>query len=91
MSAPTITTPQKPLSKEQVISDIIESIALEETALAHIINAQAEKIQRAIECEGDLGDLIRIDAAISDVLKNVIKIQMLLQFRLEEIRSFMDC
>ena len=36
MSMPTITTSPNPISMSQAITDLIESIALEETALSHI-------------------------------------------------------
>ena len=39
MSMPTITTSPNPISMSQAITDLIESIALEETALSHILNA----------------------------------------------------
>ena len=35
-------------TKEQALTDIIESIALQETALAHILNAEGEKMQAII-------------------------------------------
>lgn len=39
-------------SRPQAITDIIESVALEQTALSHILNAEGEKIQYALEpCE----------------------------------------
>lgn len=39
---PIITT------RSQAITDIIESVALEETALSHILNAEGEKIQKMV-------------------------------------------
>lgn len=36
-------------SKEQSITDIIESVALEQAALSHILNAEGEKIQKILE------------------------------------------
>ena len=44
MSMPTITTSPNPISMSQAITDLIESIALEETALSHILNAEGEKL-----------------------------------------------
>ena len=46
MSMPTITTSPNPISMRQAITDLIESIALEETTLSHILNAEGEKLQR---------------------------------------------
>ncbi len=46
MSMPTITTSPNPISMSQAITDLIESIALEETALSHILNADGENCKR---------------------------------------------
>ena len=46
MSMPTIPIPE--ISEEIALANIIASIALEEAALAHIINAEGEKIQRVV-------------------------------------------
>ncbi len=84
MSEPRIQTPCHPIGREQAISDLIESVALEETALAHIINAEGEKIQKAIDCATCCQELIDVNDSVNSTIKNVIKLQMLLQFKLEE-------
>ena len=35
-------------SRRQAITDIIESVALQQTALSHILNAECEKLQRIL-------------------------------------------
>ena len=73
----------------QAIVDLLESVALQEAGLAHIINAEGEKIQTAIAIEGiTIADLVTIDQSVSDTLVKVIKMEMLLQFKLEEINRF---
>ena len=84
MSAPKIEKSKNAIDKEQAIADIIESIALEETGLAHIINAEGEKIQRALEIADSTDDLINVNKSVKDTIVNIIKMQMLLQFKLEE-------
>ena len=84
MSAPKIERPKNSVDREQAIADIIESIALEETGLAHIINAEGEKIQRALEIADSTDDLISVNESVKDTIVNIIKMQMLLQFKLEE-------
>ena len=94
MSAPIIQTPKCPVTREQAITDIIESIALEEAGLAHIINAEGEKIQKGKEIACNVDELVTLNASVKDTLTNIIKIQMLLQFKLEEIAKFLpkhDC
>ncbi|MBU3110041.1 hypothetical protein [Clostridium lacusfryxellense] len=76
-----------PRCKSQAVTDIIESIALQEIELAHIINVEGEKIQRGIALATNIDELISLDSTVNQTLTNVIKIQMLLHFKLEEIRG----
>lgn len=46
MGMPVIT--HSTTDRRQAITDMIESVALQQTALAHILNAEGEKLQRAI-------------------------------------------
>ncbi len=70
---------------------MLESIALQEACLAHIINAEGEKIQAALDIEDvTIADLIAINQSVSDILTKVIKLEMVLEFKLEEIGR-LDC
>lgn len=46
MGMPVITA--SATTRTQAITDIIQSIALQETALSHILNAEGEKIQKMV-------------------------------------------
>lgn len=74
-----------PNTKSQAVTDIIESIALEEVGLAHIINAEGEKLQKGIALATNIDELISLNFSAKETLNNVITIQMLLQFKLAEI------
>jgi hypothetical protein len=70
----------------QAITDLLESIALQETGLSHIINAEGEKIQTALEVINvSIDDLIAINQSVANTLTKIIKMEMLLEFKLEEI------
>lgn len=45
MSMPKYPERSHPPARRQLINDLIESLALEELAIAHFINAEAEKVQ----------------------------------------------
>lgn len=76
------------LSKDVAINLIIASIAFEELGLAHILNAEGEKIQHVADLTDEtitIGDLTLINESVGKTLRNLIKKQMLLQFKLEDI------
>ncbi len=77
--------PRIDVNREDVINLLLVSIALEELSLAHIMNAEAEKIQKVIKDCGSLENLLEIDEAVGRILKDVIKKEMLLQFKFENI------
>ncbi|MCH5586712.1 hypothetical protein MK805_17415 [Shimazuella sp. AN120528] len=98
MSFPNIPniTPKISLSENDSISLLLSSIALEELALAHIVNAEAEKIQFVLgTLPGTknlinppyvtISDLLTINTDVRKTLQDVIKKEMLLQFKLENI------
>ncbi|HEX9061044.1 MAG TPA: hypothetical protein VF941_12765 [Clostridia bacterium] len=96
MSFPNIPniTPTISLKREQAINLLLASIAFEELGLAHIINAEAEKIQFVLgtlhsehsqPCNVKITDLLAIDKSVRETLRTVIKKEMLLEFKLEDV------
>lgn len=88
MSYPNIPdiTPDITINRTDVINLLLASIALEELSLAHIMNAEGEKIQFVLGLTGPtIADLIAIDASVQTTLKDVIKKEMLLEFKLDEV------
>ncbi|MEG2457599.1 MAG: hypothetical protein RSB41_01755 [Bacilli bacterium] len=63
--------------------DIIESIALIETALSHILNAEGEKIQKIIEISDDPCELIKVNDSVNQVIKNITFLEHVLYNKLE--------
>ncbi len=93
MSMPTIPDiePKICLTTEEALNIVIASVGLEEIALSHILNAEGEKIQSVIGTlkgqypnNPSIKDLERIDASVNETLRNIIKKEMLLEFKLEE-------
>lgn len=96
MSFPNIpnVTPNISINRNQAVNLLLASIAFEELGLAHIINAEAEKIQFVLGtvpnettsvCHVKLSDLIAIDRSVEQMLRSVIKKEMLLGFKLEDV------
>lgn len=64
--------------KGQELCDIIESIALTETALSHILNAEGEKLQRVLELTEDPQLLLETNKSISNTISNVTHLEYVL-------------
>ncbi len=75
----------------QSVTDVIESIALEEVAIANVIGSEACKIQKAITLAESVDDLVKINCSVASTLETIIASQMLLNFKLKEISSIFDC
>lgn len=77
----------------EALTDVIESIALEEAAMAHLINAEAEKAQfiahnmSSLLDDGTLDDILQVQKSISRLLDQVIRKQDIL---LEKLRLALE-
>ena len=88
MSMPVIKAPEHPVSMCQAVTDLIESIALEETALSHILNAEGEKLQKAIAMDCiDLGKLLEVNDSVADMVHAVANLEIVLKDKLEFVTS----
>jgi len=59
------------------------SIALGEAALAHIMNAEGEKIQAAIANTNDVDKMIEVNESVRDTLKQVNELEQTLLAKLQ--------
>jgi hypothetical protein len=83
-------TPTINVSREQVINVLLASIALEEIGMAHILNAEGEKLQEIISKHPCLDDLLKIDKSVQTTLKDLIKKEILLEFKFENVLELID-
>ena len=63
------------------------SIALGEAALAHIMNAEGEKIQAAVASTRDIDKMLEVNASVRDTLESVNRVEQTL---LEKLRLVVD-
>lgn len=89
MGMPTIPESSLNIELEAAINLVIASIAEEELGLAHIINAEGEKIQAAVAAysAGDITfeQLLEVNCNVKSMLKQVVKNNIFLDAKLETL------
>lgn len=87
MGMPVITTSQG--SRYNAVTDIIQSVALEQAALSHILNAEGEKLQCMISSDCTSPEqILATNDSVRSMVDSVAKLEMILQYKLS---LFEDC
>ena len=71
-------------------SSVLQSIALEETAISHILNAEGEKLQKAVSLSCNQKDLLEINKSVMDMIEKVTNLEMVLKSKLDLIKPILD-
>src|SRR5690625_4117381 len=93
VSMPTIPniTPEISLTREDAIVLLLSSIAREEMALAHIMNAEAEKLQYVLGMldgrgpSHTLADVMKVNESVLRMMNAVTVKEVLLQLKLSNV------
>lgn len=76
-------------SRCQAITDIIESIALEQAGISHILNAEGEKLQRVINMPDiTIEELVDINSSVQSLVASITALETVFQAKLA---LFEDC
>lgn len=75
-------------TKCQAVTDIMTSVALEQTALSHILNAQGEGIQQVVPQIKTSDELVMLNESIESLVNAISKLELLLEYKLN---LFKDC
>jgi TnpA family transposase len=79
------------INKYSAASALLQSIALEETAISHILNAEGEKLQKAISlCNTNQKDLIEINKSVEDMVEKITSLEIILKAKLDIISPLLD-
>ncbi|MCL2619294.1 MAG: hypothetical protein FWD98_09640 [Defluviitaleaceae bacterium] len=71
-------------SREQAITDLIQSVALQEAALSHILNAEGEKMQKIIGMHDvSQEELLRLNRSVQSLVNAVTRLEMIFLAKLE--------
>ena len=80
-----------PCGKKCCLNKIICSIALQEAALAHILNAEGEKIQKAVEISDDTYELLCVNKSVQETIKKVSTFEQVLLAKLSVALDNCEC
>ncbi|MCS7460410.1 hypothetical protein N0M98_09675 [Paenibacillus doosanensis] len=92
-------TPLITVTDHETVRLLMSSIALEEIALAHIMNAEAEKIQFILGTLDSsiqpppyisLENILAINQSVRKTLENVVLKEVLLQVKFANVLGYMD-
>lgn len=72
------------------LCSLLESIALNEAALSHILNAEGEKLQKAVQIADSIHDLLEIDCSVIQTLTRVTFLEQTLYAKLEAVKELRD-
>ncbi|MCL2188397.1 MAG: hypothetical protein FWC16_07805 [Defluviitaleaceae bacterium] len=85
MSMPQFPNADEILTRDEAINAILTSIAMEEAALSHIINAEGEKIQYVLQhvdtenCCKSMCFLLRVNNSVSVLIDQITDLQLILK------------
>ncbi len=94
MSMPSFPPNGADMTREEALTMIIASIAMEELALSHILNAEGEKLQYILgtlpgscSCAGPQ-DVLAVNKSVAALVEMVMQNQMLLKNKLSQVLEF---
>lgn len=76
-------------TRSQAITDIIQSVAYEQAALAHIINAEGEKLQKAVFLENNSTAVLLTNNSIKKIISAATLLEIVLLNKLELFKDFL--
>lgn len=72
-------------------SSLLQSIALEETAISHILNAEGEKIQKVLSFHNcDCKDILEVNKSVQDTVDKITSLEIVLKAKLDIIVPIID-
>ncbi|MEG1596973.1 MAG: hypothetical protein RR359_01705 [Bacilli bacterium] len=76
------------ITRGESVGDIIESIAMEESGISHILNAESEKLNKIISNpDVTAADLINANKSVKNTVDNIINLEMNLKNKLNLFSS----
>ena len=98
MSMPSFPPCGEDMTKDKALTMIVASIAMEELALSHILNAEGEKLQYVLgtlpggpKTCADSQEILAVNKSVTELLNAVMQNQILLKEKLETVLEAAGC
>ena len=75
--------------KDKKMCEIIETISLQGAGIAHILNEEGEKIQKAIKICTDYKGLISVNSSVTETLEKIVELEIVLTNKLRRLQKMM--
>jgi hypothetical protein len=73
------------MASEISVDELFQSVVMAEAALAHILNAEGEKMQKAVSLASSVGDLLELNRSVNKTLANAIQLEQANYQRLDQV------
>ncbi len=84
--------PKTDITFDEAVSLLIKSAAMEEISLSKLLEAEKNNIVHILNCPGLCPrDIIEINNTVDRTVKDILQLQMLLQFKLENVEKLLKC
>lgn len=88
MSMPTINLGT--LNRNDVVYNLLASVAMMEASLAHVLNAEGEKMQKALEITGlSIDDIITLNTSVGSIISGASDLEDALRGKLTDVSKLM--
>lgn len=86
---PEYKIPIPPVSLKNALTDIIESIAVEESALGEILSAESRLLEKFKQISKDSAELLYANASVNSVARSITTLQMFNRYQLEDTENLL--
>lgn len=71
-------------------NDVLESIALVEASIAHILNAEGEKLQKVVSSTDDIDKILRVNKSVGSIIEKMIRLEQILYAKMDALDDCAD-
>ena len=90
MSPSTIGVPIPSVDLNQALTDVVESIALEDKALSGLLDAEGDLVQKVKNQSRSIEEYLSLNESVSLVVKAVTRLQTLIHFHFAEAHELLE-